>query len=38
MKQEFIKDPTKTLDEMLKALISKFGENMKVGTFARYEI
>ena len=38
MKQEFIKDPSKTLDEMLKALISKFGENMKVGRFSRFEI
>ncbi len=38
MKQEFIKDPSKTLDDMLKALISKFGENMKVNRFQRYEI
>lgn len=38
MKQEFVKDPSKTIDEMLKALISKFGENMKIGRFARYEI
>jgi len=38
MKQEFIKDPSKTLDDMLKALIAKFGENMKVNRFQRYEI
>ena len=38
MKQEFIKDPSKTIEEMVKALISKFGENMKVSRFARFEI
>jgi elongation factor Ts len=38
MKQEFIKDPSKTIDEMVKALISKFGENMKVNRFERFEI
>ena len=38
MKQEFIKDSSKTIDEMLKALISKFGENMKIGRMARFEI
>ena len=38
MKQEFVKDPSKTIDEMLKALISKFGENMKIGQMARFEI
>lgn len=37
-KQEFIKDPSKTIDEMVKALIAKFGENMKIGRFARFEI
>lgn len=38
MKQEFVKDPSKTLNDMLKALIAKFGENMKVNRFQRYEI
>ena len=38
MKQEFIKDPNKTIEEMVKALISKFGENMKINRFARFEI
>ena len=38
VKQEFIKDPSKTIDEMLKALIAKFGENMKIGQMARFEI
>jgi len=38
MKQEFIKDSSKTFDDMLKALIAKFGENMKVNRFQRFEI
>lgn len=38
MKQEFIKDTSKTLEDMLKALIAKFGENMKVTKFERFEI
>ena len=38
MKQEFVKDSSKTIDEMLKALISKFGENMKINRFERFEI
>jgi len=37
-KQEFIKDPSVTIDEMVKALISKFGENMKINRFERFEI
>ena len=38
MKQEFIKDTSKTIDEMIKTLISKFGENMKIGQMTRFEI
>ncbi|MEI8068039.1 MAG: elongation factor Ts [Candidatus Shapirobacteria bacterium] len=38
MKQEFVKDPSKTIEEMIKALIVKFGENMKIKEFARFEI
>ncbi|MFA5750274.1 MAG: translation elongation factor Ts [Candidatus Shapirobacteria bacterium] len=38
MKQEFIKDPSKTIEEMVKTLITKFGENMKIKRFARFEI
>ena len=38
MKQEFIKDPSKTIEEMVKALISKFGENMKINRIVRFEI
>ena len=36
--QEFIKDPSKKVDELIKALIAKFGENIKVGRIQRFEI
>ncbi len=38
LKQEFIKDPSKNIDEMVKSLIAKFGENMKINRFERFEI
>ncbi len=38
LKQEFIKDPSKSVDELIKALIAKFGENIKVGRIIRWEI
>ena len=38
MKQEVVKDPSKTIEEMVKSLIVKFGENMKINRFARFEI
>lgn len=38
MKQEFIKDPSKTIEEMVKGLSAKFGENVKIGRMARFEI
>lgn len=38
MKQEFIKDSAKTIDQLIKELISKFGENIKVGRIERVEI
>ncbi len=38
MKQEFVKDSSKTIEEMVKTLITKFGENMKINRFARFEI
>jgi elongation factor Ts len=38
LKQEFIKDAGVTIDEMIKALIVKFGENMKINRFERFEI
>jgi len=38
LKQEFVKDPSKTIDEMVKGLVAKFGENIQVGKMARFEI
>jgi len=38
LKQEFIKDPSMTIDEMIKTLVAKFGENIKIGKMARFEI
>ena len=38
LKQEFIKDGSKTIEEMVKTLVAKFGENMKLTRFARFEI
>ncbi len=36
--QEFIKDNSKTVAEIIKSLVAKFGENMKLSRFARFEI
>ena len=38
LKQEFIKDSSKKVDELIKALIAKFGENIKLGRIERFEI
>ncbi len=38
LKQEFIKDSSKTIEEMIKTLVAKFGENMKLTRFSRFEI
>lgn len=37
-KQPFIKDGSKTVDELVKALVMKFGENIRLGRIARFEI
>lgn len=36
--QEFIKDPKKTISDLVKEVSAKTGENVKVGRFARIEI
>lgn len=36
--QPFIKDPSKTVGDVIKAVIGKLGENMKVERFMRYEL
>ena len=38
MDQEFIKDPSKKIGEMIKSLSAKFGENVKIGKMDRFEI
>jgi elongation factor Ts len=37
-KQVFIKDDKKTVEELLKELIAKTGENIKIKRFARFEV
>ena len=36
--QPFIKDPTRTVQEVIAEAIAKVGENIKVGRFARFEL
>ena len=38
LEQEFIKDPTVKIKDLVTALNSKFGENIKVGRMERFEI
>ena len=38
LKQEFIKDTSKTVDGLIKELVAKFGENIKLGRIERFEI
>ena len=37
-KQEFIKDPSKKIADLVKELIAKTGENVRIGRFYRVEI
>jgi len=38
LEQEYVKDPSMTVDGRLKAAIAKVGENMKIEHFARFEL
>ncbi|RLC47590.1 MAG: elongation factor Ts [Candidatus Cloacimonadota bacterium] len=38
LSQPFIKDETKTIDQLIKEYIVKYGENISVARFARYEL
>ncbi len=38
LKQAFVKDESKTIEELLKELSAKTGENIKIKRFARFEI
>lgn len=37
-KQEFIKDPTKKIEDLVKAVIAKTGENVRIGRAFRVEL
>ena len=38
LKQEFVKDPSQTIDVLIKGVVAKLGENIQVGKFVKYEI
>jgi len=38
LKQMYIKDETLTIEDLIKRVIAKVGENIKVERFCRYEI
>lgn len=38
LKQEFIKDSSRSIEELIKEAISKVGENIKVEKFIRYQV
>ncbi len=38
LEQPFIKDPNKTVEQLLTDLIAKIGENIKIRRFARFEV
>jgi len=38
LEQDFIKDPTNKIKDLITALTAKFGENVKLGRFVRFEI
>jgi elongation factor Ts len=38
LKSEFIRDPSKTIDQLVKDMIFKIGENITVGRFEKFEL
>jgi len=38
LEQEFVKDPSKTVGEVLKEAITRLGENIRVNRFVRFEL
>lgn len=38
LKQEYIRDTSKTIENLIKEAILKFGENIKIGRFLRWEL
>ncbi len=38
LEQPFVKDPDKTVEDVIKEMVAKLGENIKVRRFARFEV
>ncbi len=38
LKQDYIRDPSKKVSQLIKEMIAKFGENIKIGKISRVEI
>jgi len=38
LKQEYIRDPSKTIQDLINEAIAKLGENITVGRFSRFEL
>ncbi|WP_286822070.1 hypothetical protein [Desulfobacter sp. UBA2225] len=38
LSQQYIKDPQKTVEDVLKETIGKIGENIQIKRFARFQI
>lgn len=38
LEQEYIRDPSRTIDELVKGTIAKIGENIVIKRFVRYEL
>lgn len=38
LEQEYIRDPSKKINDLVKEAILKFGENIKIGRFIRWEL
>lgn len=36
--QQYVRDPSQTIDELIKSCIATLGENIQVGEFCRFEI
>lgn len=38
LKQEYVKDPSLTINDLIKSVIGKVGENIQIGKFSRIEL
>lgn len=38
LKQEYIRDPSKTVEDLLKDAVLKFGENIKINRFVKWDL